>query len=416
MKVIGIIAEYNPFHLGHQYQIDYARRELHADYIVIAMSGDYVQRGTPALLPKHQRAEMALHGGADLVLELPVQASSASAEFFAGCGVSLLDELGIVDELCFGSESGNTALMELTASLLEEEPEAYSTLLKENLKKGMTFPAARSDALVRYSGNEEIGKLVASPNNILGIEYCRAILRQGSHMQPVALKRQGAAYHEQQLESAQMPSASAIRQYLSEHFDERSDKASDHTEMLDRLSSAVPKFAFPILQEAILKKTYLNSDDLSQILHYCLLNENIDSLTQYADMSPELAARILSQINNCQSFEQFTDLLKTKELTRSRIQRALLHTVLRITEQPRTLPYARILGFRKEASPLLKEIKKQSAIPVITKAADAPKLLSDDSLAIWQENIRASNIYESILSHKSNLPYIHEYKKQLVRI
>ena len=420
MKVIGIIAEYNPFHLGHQYQIDHARRVLHADYIVVAMSGDYVQRGSPALLPKHRRAEMALRCGADLVLELPVQASSASAEFFAGCGVSLLNGLGVIDELCFGSESGDTALMEQTAALLEEEPEAYRNLLRENLKKGMSFPAARSDALVRYSGDDRIGKLVASPNNILGIEYCRAILRQGSHMRPVTLKRRGAAYHEQQLESVQMPSASAIRQYLNGYFGKASDKAPDeafdHTEILHRLSSTVPKSAFPILQDAIFKKTYLNSDDFSQILHYCLLNETMNSLTSYVDMSSELAARILSQINNCQSFEQFTDLLKTRELTRSRIQRALLHTVLHITGQPRTLSYARILGFRKDSSPLLKEIKTHAAVPVITKAADAPKLLSGDALTLWQENLHASNIYESVVSHKSGLPYIHEYKKQLVRI
>ena len=196
MNVTGIIAEYNPFHMGHLHQIKYIKETLQSDYIVIAMSGDFVQRGAPGLLPKHIRAEMALRCGADLVLELPVQFSSASAEFFAHGGVSLLNGLGVVDQLCFGSEEGNTEGMLLAARILNQEPAEYQTLLQTYLKQGMSFPAARNKALNNYlrllpgSTHQTVSpELLSSPNNILGIEYCRAILSLNSHMKPVTLKK-----------------------------------------------------------------------------------------------------------------------------------------------------------------------------------------------------------------------------------
>ena len=212
MNVTGIIAEYNPFHMGHLHQIKYIKEKLQSDYIVIAMSGDFVQRGAPGLLPKHIRAEMALRCGADLVLELPVQFSSASAEFFAHGGVSLLNGLGIVDQICFGSEEGDTEGMLLAAKILNQEPAEYQELLQAYLKKGMSFPAARSKALNGYlsllpgSTQQTVSpELLSSPNNILGIEYCRAILSLNSHIKPVTLKRKGSGYHENTLSGDNSP-------------------------------------------------------------------------------------------------------------------------------------------------------------------------------------------------------------------
>ena len=212
MKTAGIIAEYNPFHTGHEYQINYIKEKLRTDYVVIAMSGDFVQRGTPALFSKYVRAEMALRSGADLVLELPVSISSASAELFARGGVQLLDGLGVTDILCFGSECGDTdALMEL-AKILANEPEDFQTALRRNLKNGMTFPKARSMALSAvFPESEKYQQLLSSPNNILGIEYCKAILRENSSISPVSIKREGNDYHENTLSENHFPSASAIR-------------------------------------------------------------------------------------------------------------------------------------------------------------------------------------------------------------
>ena len=150
MKTAGIIAEYNPFHRGHEYQIQYTKEKLGADYVIVTMSGDYVQRGTPALISKHLRAEMALRCGADLVLEMPVSVSTASAEAFAMGGVSLLDSLGVVDMLCFGSESGEISTLQKLAEILVKEPDEYKHLLKSFLSQGLSFPTARSQALTEY--------------------------------------------------------------------------------------------------------------------------------------------------------------------------------------------------------------------------------------------------------------------------
>lgn len=425
MNVTGIIAEYNPFHRGHQYQIDYIKNVLHSDYVIIVMSGDYVQRGTPALLSKHLRTEMALRCGADLVLEMPVSVSTASAEAFAMGSVSILDSLQVVDQLCFGSEYGEVSALQELAAILVREPEEYRRLLKSFLSEGRSFPAARSQALIEYfknphhfEGNDfddiltslvnQIIQILNSPNNILGIEYCKALLRLDSSIQPVTLKRQGMRYHDtvlnEQFTSApeHFASASAIRNAL------KSDSK------INGVLKKVPNEAASILETAVNKNEFLLEDDFSLLLQYCLLNETPESLISYADMSKDLAARICNQINHFENFTQFTELLKTKELTYTRIQRALLHTILKIREQPKGIPYARVLGFRKSSSPLLKEIKQHTTIPVITKAADASGILSADGQKIWNDNLRASNIYESILAQKTGRPFVHEYQKQLI--
>ena len=425
MNVTGIIAEYNPFHRGHQYQIDYIKNVLRSDYVIVVMSGDYVQRGTPALLSKHLRTEMALRCGADLVLEMPVSVSTASAEAFAMGSVSILDSLQVVDQLCFGSEYGEVSALQGLAAILVREPEEYRRLLKSFLSEGRSFPAARSQALIEYfkdphhfEGDDfddiltpllnQIVQILNSPNNILGIEYCKALLRLDSSIRPVTLKRQGMRYHDtvlnEQFTSApeHFASASAIRNAL------KSDSK------INGVLKEVPNEAASILETAVNKKEFLLENDFSLLLQYCLLNETPESLIGYADMSKDLATRIYSQINHFENFTQFTELLKTKELTYTRIQRALLHTILKVREQPKGIPYARVLGFRKSSSPLLKEIKQHTTIPAITKAADASGILSADGQKIWNDNLRASNIYESILAQKTGRPFVHEYQKQLV--
>lgn len=425
MKVTGIIAEYNPFHIGHLYQINYVKEKLDSDYVVIAMSGDYVQRGTPALFPKHLRAEMALRCGADLVLELPVQFSTASAEFFAEGGVSLLDGLGVVDQLCFGSEEGNTDGMLLAAEILNHEPREYQIFLQEYLKKGSSFPAARSKALKEYLGlfpqktqHSLSEELLSSPNNILGIEYCRALLKHRSSIQPVTLKRKGSGYHDTAMYQDQAPSASAIRAYLKERIAVYKEASPSLLfEELFPLVSAGAGIPFPtqeLFMKAVSQNAFLTEDDLDLVLHYALLRSDYKSLCACADLSPELARRILNQRNHYCSFSQFAEFLKTKELTYTRIQRALLHILLNITESPRVVPYGRVLGFRKEAGPLLKKIKANSAFPVLTKMAGAENLLSPEGQALLNKNTEASNIYESLLCRKTKKPFCHEYQKPIV--
>ena len=433
MKVTGIIAEHNPFHKGHKYQIDYCKKKLNSDYVIVAMSGDYVQRGTPALLPKHVRAEMALRCGADLVLEMPVSVSTASAEAFAMGGVSMLDGLHIVDSLCFGSEYGEvSALMEL-AEILVEEPEEYRQLLKEFLSNGLSFPSARCQALTEYFRNphnftgddfdgvltpllNQIVQILNSPNNILGIEYCKALLRLKSNIKPVTLKRQGMGYHETLAETDgsdrfsctdgnTFASASAIRELL---------KATLTPETISRIASQVPDEISLLLASSLQRNEFLTEDALDPLLSYCILKENADSFCSYLDVSRDLAERIINRSNELNGFLQAASLLKTKELTQTRIQRALLHIILGIREVPATVPYARVLGFRKESSALLKEIKDSSSIPLITKLADANSLLDESGRSFLYETVFASNIYEKLLCQKSSRNFVHEYQKQLV--
>ena len=433
MKVTGIIAEYNPFHRGHKYQIDYCKKELGADYVIVAMSGDYVQRGTPALLSKHVRAEMALRCGADLVLEMPVSVSTASAEAFAMGGVSMLDGLHIVDSLCFGSEYGEvSALMEL-AEILVEEPEEYRQLLKEFLSNGLSFPSARCQALTEYFKNphnftgddfdgvltpllNQIVQILNSPNNILGIEYCKALLRLKSNIKPVTLKRQGMGYHETLAETdgsdrfsctdgSTFASASAIRELL---------KATLTPETISRIASQVPDEISLLLASSLQRNGFLTEDALDPLLSYCILKENADSFCSYLDVSRDLAERIMNRSNELNGFLQAASFLKTKELTQSRIQRALLHVILGIREVPATVPYARVLGFRRESSTLLKEIKDSSSIPLITKLADANSLLDESGRSLLYETVFSSNLYEKLLCRKNGRNFVHEYQKQLV--
>lgn len=433
MKVTGIIAEYNPFHRGHKYQIDYCKKELGADYVIVAMSGDYVQRGTPALLSKHVRAEMALRCGADLVLEMPVSVSTASAEAFVMGGVSMLDGLHIVDSLCFGSEYGEvSALMEL-AEILVEEPEEYRQLLKEFLSNGLSFPSARCQALTEYFKNphnftgddfdgvltpllNQIVQILNSPNNILGIEYCKALLRLKSNIKPVTLKRQGMGYHETLAETdgsdrfsctdgSTFASASAIRELL---------KATLTPETISRIASQVPDEISLLLASSLQRNGFLTEDALDPLLSYCILKENADSFCSYLDVSRDLAERIMNRSNELNGFLQAASFLKTKELTQSRIQRALLHIILGIREVPATVPYARVLGFRRESSTLLKEIKDSSSIPLITKLADANSLLDESGRSLLYETVFSSNLYEKLLCRKNGRNFVHEYQKQLV--
>lgn len=436
MKTAGIIAEYNPFHKGHEYQIRYTKEKLKADYVIVAMSGDYVQRGTPALISKHVRAEMALRCGADLVLEMPVSISTASAEAFAMGGVSLLDSLGVVDMLCFGSESGEISALRELAEILVEEPEEYKKLLKSFLSEGLTFPAARSQALTEYFKNprnfngddfdgvltpllNEVTQILNTPNNILGIEYCKALLRLNSQIRPVTIRREGMGYHETTVPDGNSTVASPDLQSPTDFFASataiRNLILQDSPDP-DALASQIPGQAFPVFQKAVNSGEFLTENSLDSILSYCLMKENVKSLSSYMDVSEDLARRIINQQNLLLSFSQSISVLKTRELTQTRIQRALLHIILNIHTAPTQIPFARVLGFRRESSELLSQIKKHSRIPLITKLADAQKLLDSEGNQILSETVFSSNLYEKLLCLKTGRKFCHQSQKQLIII
>ena len=414
MKTVGIIAEYNPFHNGHLYHIRESRRLTGAGYVVVVMSGDFVQRGGPALADKYTRTRMALCGGADLVLELPACFSCASAEYFAGGALALLDGLGVIDFLSFGSECGDASALMECASILLKEPPVYRAALRKAQKEGMTFPAARKEALSACLSSESSlsSKILDSPNNILGAEYCRALLANNSRIQPVTIPRKGSGYHNLQLPSgagdtAAFASASAVRNALA---------VSDV--FPDNLSSQLPDCSLSLLRKLYSAGRLVSEEDFSQIIHYRLLQASSpDDLMPFLDMTPDLARRIMNLLPEYTGYAEFLSLLKTKQVTLTRVRRCLLHLLLDIrTSDIRRdgltfeVPYARILGFKKSASPLLREIKTSGNLPLITKVADAASQLHGHGLQMLQKDIRASEIYHCICQAKSTGHIYNEYR------
>lgn len=387
MTVTGIIAEYNPFHNGHAYQMEQARKMTGADYLVIVMSGDYVQRGTPAIIEKHLRAKMALNCGADLVLELPVRYATSSARDFAKGAVSILNDLGVVDYLCFGSEHGSISPFLEIADIVNKEPNCYKTILKEEQKKGCSYPAAHQKALQRayaftYPNRKSdlSTEFLCAPNNILGIEYIRALKELNSSIIPCTVHRTSNNYHSIETDS-KYASATAIRRLLLE-------KKSKH------LKDLVPHNALTDLMDCLKNNSFMTEDDYSLLLKYSLLQHTADQLTSYLDFPKSLANRAVGSLSDFQSFSQFSALLKTRDITRTRINRSLLHAILNIDQREHTPSFLRMLGFRRDAVPLLTAIKKSSRRPLVGKLADSPP-------ETYYEDLFASNLYHSVAAIKS---------------
>ncbi len=428
--VVGIIAEYNPFHNGHAYQIARAKELSGADACIVVMSGDFVQRGAPAVFDKYTRAAMALTSGADLVLEMPAVFATSSAEDFAACGVALLRRLGVITHLCFGSECGDIDLLSRIADLLAREPAGYADALREQLRKGMTFPEAREVAFLQYLesgdssiwaaaaggdvpnrtyGMEQLSQVLSSPNNILGIEYCKALSRQSSSITPITVTRAGSGYHDVELTDG-FASATGIRRTLRQlHPDDWAAELKHQMpgEVLSMLAGSLP----------------LTSEDFSPLLNAALLqlvHQKIP-LSGYADVSGELETRILSMLLEFGSFEERIQRLKTKQYTYTRISRALLHLMLGIKktdiEAGRALdyaPYARVLGFRRDSAVLLTRIKKQSEIPLVTKTADAANCLTPAAYEMIQQDFVCSHMYSSVWNGRYQRPVPNEFSRQIV--
>ncbi len=412
MKVVGLIAEYNPFHNGHAYHIRKAKAVTGASYCIVVMSGNYVQRGTPAVISKYARTQMALEAGADLVLELPVTFSSASAELFAKAAVSLLNHTGIVDYLCFGSECGEIEPLEQIAHIFLEEPPLFREELLKNLKEGNPYPKARNDALIEYllksdltsSAVESIYKatsLLSSPNNILGIEYLKALISSNSTIRPFTISRMANHYHSMNLD---MPfcSATAIRTSLEESTD------------LNLIRNQVPDGCLRILNESYGKICPITSNDFSSILNDRLLTETDYSV--YEGFSDELAARLQNLMPDFMDFESWIDALKTKSYTRTRICRSLLHLILDIRHEDMEkymeydgCLYARILGFNSQSADLLTKMKQHCDVPMIVKMADAQNQLSPIGQTMLKQEIHASDLYNLIVYNKFGTKLKNEY-------
>lgn len=435
MKVVGLITEYNPFHNGHKYHIEEAKRITGADYAIAVMSGNFVQRGTPAVMDKYSRAEMALHNGVDLVLELPVCYATGSAEFFAHGAVSLLEQLGIVDYLCFGSECGNIDLIKDAAKLLLEAPDSFEDELLSLLKEGLTYPAARLKALEHYlsssSVNKEsssLSKILMEPNNILGIEYMKAIYRLSSSLIPVTIKRQSAHYHDLNL-TGQNTSATAELSFTCDSSVPVIPVISSATAIRNALQDADGISGLPITENSVpadvydyLSMNYLKTfpitiEDFSEIIKYKLMSEDALSLARYVDITSDLADRMKHISNYEISITELSKNLKTKNLTLTRINRALIHMLLNITadtfeeyNRHGYASYARVLGIKETSSHLLRKASKIGRIPIITKVSSAEKQLDSLGMQMFSEDLLATHLYNQAIYEKFKTSLPNEYK------
>lgn len=426
MKIVGLIAEYNPFHNGHEYHIQKAKEITGADAVVVVMSGNFVQRGAPAIMPKHLRAKVALKSGASLVLELPVCYSTGSAELFAQGAVALLDSLGCIDSLCFGSECGDIHVLTQIANVLADEPEEYRSLLRSYLKQGLSFPASRERAVRDYLDNKSLSRILSSPNNTLGIEYIKALIRLKSMIHPYTILRKDSRYHADTLEPVgNFSSATAIRKLLlfsGSSLNTDQDEPYDEPKLssiLTRLEDHVPPECVTLLERTHLIRYPVYSNDFSLLVKYQLMKESRGTLCRYADISEDLSNRIMKHLNDYQNFDQFCDLLKTKEVTYSRISRALLHIILGInssfinqTSSEGMIHYARMLGFRKDQE-ILSLIKNKASVPLVSRLSDMDSL-SDFGRQMLHLDIFSSNLYESVISSKFKTPFCNEYSHPIV--
>lgn len=400
MKVTGIIVEYNPFHKGHEYHIAETRRVTGADFIVAVMSGDFTERGIPACFDKFTRAECALACGADVVLELPFCYATGSAEYFATGAVSVLDKLGCVDSLCFGTETAaDMSLYTETSAFLCDEPPAFQAALKEGLKEGKTFPKARLDAAKGFLGEAALS-LLTTPNALLGLEYCKALYRRNSNIKPYSIQRMGASYHDETTCTDGFSSATALRALLA-----REGCFSD------AFLSELPAPAADILRSK--PYTPLFAEDFF-LLYRTALDLRKDTLTAFADVSAELAARMSTRITPC-DYETFLEQIKTKQYTRTRIERCLLHILFGLETESlerfrrEDVSYARILGFRKEAAPLLKQFKDTATLPLLTKLAQKDKRCTAAENELLSYDIAAADLYNRVAFQKYGVLLADEF-------
>ena len=429
MKIVGLITEYNPFHNGHLYHIKEAKRITGADTAIVVMSGDYVQRGVPAIMPKRLRAEMALKCGASAVFELPVCYATGSAEYFALGAVSLLDSLGVVDYICFGSECNDLDALSHIADILIREPHDYRILLKNNLKKGSSFPSARQNAMLEYTKNPAYASLLNDPNNILGIECLKAMKKLNSPVSPFTIQRKGSHYHDKSIDAGRFSSASAIRSLLaysgSAISTEQMGGSFENTSfssILGDLEEQVPSSCLALLKDYHRVEYPVYQNDFSLLLKYKLLNKTPDTLPRYMDVSEELANRICDRLDNFFNYKQFAELIKTREVTQTRVNRALLHIMLgtkkndveEYIESGRHF-YARLIGYRKDNEKLISHISKASPLPLLMRLSEQESLP-----AIGQKMLRndllASNLYMSVVTDKYKTAFQNEYKQGILKV
>lgn len=387
-KVLGIVAEYNPFHNGHLYHLEQAKKITGSSYTVAIISGNFTQRGSTSLFDKWSKAKTALQCGVDLVIELPVLYSISSAENFADGAIKILDSLKVLDYIAFGAETANVDILNSIADVLLREPKEYKNLLSKELQKGVSFPKARQNALVAYlNDSRKYATVLSSPNNILGVEYLKALKKYRSKIQAIAIERYEAGYNDLGYTS-NIASATAIRNMVKNNG-------------FKILKNLMPAPSYATLMEAI-KNGHL-VPDLSVFEKQIIYNLRKTSTTQIAqlpDVSEGLEFALKNTANSCSNLVDFLNIIKSKRYTSTRIQRILLYSLLGITKKDMDLskkvqPYVRVLGFNERGKFLLSEIAKANPkLEIVTSVKKFYDATSNKNLkAMIDKDIEATNVY-----------------------
>jgi predicted nucleotidyltransferase len=398
MNISGIIVEYNPLHNGHLYHINKTKELTNCDALICVMSGNFAQRGIPSSIDKWTKTKMALNNGVDLVLELPTVYSASSAEFFSDGAVSLLNSLGIVNNICFGSEHGNINEIYTISKILLQEPMEFKLLLKTNLSKGIGYPLARANALFDYliSSNIDISNQLTndflnSSNNILGIEYCKSLIKLNSSIKPYTLKREGAAYNSNSLHS-EFSSATAIRKFVKENGS------------LTELEGHVPSSVLAELLDLYSKNyTFTFEDSMFPYIKYKSFSSK-NSLVNLPDVSEGLDNKIIKSLQNNLNYSSAILDMKSKRYTYTRLSRILCQYFIGFdsfdTKKLRSLPcpYARVLGFNSTGKSILKSIKTNSNIPLYSKVPAAP----NETLQLDIQATKSYSLINSSVAHNSD--------------
>ena len=416
MKAVGLVTEYNPFHNGHLYHLNKAMELTGADISVAVMSGDFVQRGELAVLDKYTRASMALNSGVNLVVELPVNYAVSSAESFAAGALKVLDYIK-ADSIAFGSESGNIERLSKLAHILCDNEDTLYKEISKYTANGISYAAARQKVVEKLT-DKDTAAMLTSSNNILAVEYLKAIIKNNYAIKPYAIKRQGDSYNDTDIRS-EYASATALRGNLK----------------ADNISEYIPVKAGLILSS---NTNYIYPDDITEALFTRLLdilfassydkNVFIENVMQYPDVNKEIAGRLYksamdmitrtvqqrseSEDNGAFSFGSLCEHIKTKEVPLSRIKRALVRITLGLDKKHMkkysNAPYIRVLGFDKKGQEYLSYIRKTVEVPLITKTADYKEMLLDD--------IHAANIYNMIVAGKYGVKELGDFVRGPVRV
>ena len=387
-RVLGIIAEYNPFHNGHLYHISKSKQETGAQYVVAVISGNFVQRGNTSIVNKWIKARMALLNGVDLVIELPTVYSISSAENFAEGAIKILNSLGVVDTVSFGMEAKDISALNNIANVLYSEPKEYVTMLSHELKKGSSFPKARENALMMYLNDiKKYANVMAGSNNILAIEYLKAMKKTKSKITPIGIKREKVLYNDKYIVD-EFASATAIRKMLM-------------TKQLGDIRKVMPRSSYLLLGEELKEGHYvIDISKFEKEIIYMLRRMSVQEIANLPDVSEGLEKSIKNAANSCNTLEELINIVKTKRFTQTRIQRILLYSLLGITKKQmetskKVTPYVRVLGFDNKGKELISEMMRLNPkLNVVTSVKRYIDTVASRNLKeMLETDILATNIY-----------------------